>query len=120
MATKKIGGPTFVRIDGTLLRSKGDVTYSAGGVQAEDIVGSDGVHGYTEKPISGMLKLTVSVTDDLDVGAICKKRGATVSAALPSGKTFTLPNAWCVSPGEVNSVTGEVEFEFRGEQGFVR
>ena len=64
-----------------------------------------------------MVKLTISVTADTDVAKLKASRNSTISLPLPSGKTFTLPNAWCVSESEVNATSGEVELEFHGSVG---
>lgn len=117
MATYNIGGPVFAKIDGVLVRSRDDVSFSYGGYKAEDVVGSDGVHGFMEKPSVAMVKLKISKTPDLDIAAIKKKRTATISLPLPNGKTFTLANAWQVGEAEVNPNTGEVELEFHASVG---
>ncbi|HBO81690.1 MAG TPA: phage tail protein, partial [Cupriavidus sp.] len=53
--TNRLAGIAFITVDGQNYMLQADLTYRVSKVERESLVGQDTVHGYSEKPSTGMI-----------------------------------------------------------------
>ena len=115
MATKRIGGLIFFKVGDTQYDAKGDFSYSLGIPMKKQVVGSDGVHGYTVTPQIPFIE--GKVTDNgaaLFVQKLRSLEDVTVTLLLSSKKTIQLNGAVEASDGTVTTGEGECVVRFEG------
>lgn len=113
MSTSK-GGIAYVKVNGSLLKAVGAFTYNLGNPKREALLGSDGVHGYSEKPQTPYIAGEIRDDPDMDVAALQATTDATVTLELNNGKVITLRNAWYAGEGTGNSEEAKFDFRFEG------
>lgn len=117
MAARAAGGIIVVRANGVQLRAKGDWTYNDGTPMREAVVGSDSVHGFKEAPRVAFIQGAITDVGDVDVRALKRMTGATITLDLANGKTFVLSDAWFAGEGDVSTGEGEIAVRFEGVSG---
>jgi hypothetical protein len=117
MSGQRRGGLISVQANGTIYNAKGAFTYNLGQPKRDPVVGSDGVHGYTEKPQIAFIEGAITDREDLDLAALLTMTDATVTLQLAVGKIVILRNAWYASEGTGNTEEGEIPFRFEGKSG---
>lgn len=110
-------GIIYLKIDGALCEAKGDFTYSIGSPKRGSLVGSDGVHGYTEAPQVPFIEGAITDRLDLDLKAFQATDGATVTLELANGKTIVLRDAWYANEGQVKTSEAEIPVRFEAKTG---
>ena len=117
MANDRVGGIIFIKRDGIQLQAKGEFTYNLGVPKREAVVGSDEVHGFSEKPQVPMIEGAITDSSDLDLKKdVLEVRDALVTLDLANGKTVVLRDAFYAADGNVKTDEGEVEFKFEGRE----
>lgn len=111
---KPIAGIVTVKVDGSQLRVKSNVTYNLGFDKLEGIVGHDGVHGPKSTPQIPYIAFEMTDKADLSWKKLYGIRNATVTADLANGKTIVLRNSWNASDGEGNSEEANSSLRFEG------
>lgn len=106
-------GLIWVQVDGRRLEAKGDFTIGAGQPLRNAIIGSDGVHGYTETAQVAYIEGATTDSADLDTVALRNATNLTVTLELNNGKTWVLEEAWYAGEGAMT--TGESELPVRFE-----
>ena len=114
MANRRLGGIIAVKADGVQFRAKGAWDYNLGEPQKKMIAGSDGVHGFSEKPQVPFIEGAFSDSDEVDMKAVRAIRDATITLTLANGKIISLNEAIEASEGNVNTEEGEAEVRFEG------
>lgn len=114
---RAVGGIMVARANGVQLRAKGDWTYNDGEPTREAVVGADGVHGFKRVPRTAFIEGAITDTGDVDVRALKRLEGATITLDLANGKTFVLAQAWFAGEGTVSTGEGEIAVRFEGERG---
>lgn len=110
-------GIIFFKVDGTQYDAKGNFTYNLGQSKREGILGADGVHGYKETPQQSFIEGEITDRSDLDLAALVKLDGVTVTLELGNGKVVTLRDAWFAAEGTGNSEEGNIQVRFEGMSG---
>lgn len=113
MSGQRKGGIISLQVGGVGQDCKGDATYDLGNPERSAIVGTSGVHGYSEKPKVAYVEVELTDRGDLDVSALENTTDKTVTLVLANGKTIMLPRAYYAGKGEHNS--GEGQFTARFE-----
>ena len=113
---RRVGGIIFVKVDGEQLQAKGEFTYNLGVPKREVVVGSDEVHGFSEKPQAPMLEGAITDSDELDVKTILSLRDSLATLDLANGKTFVLREAFYAGDGNIKTDEGEIEFKLNGTE----
>lgn len=114
MATQRVGGTVFVKVDGTQYKVKGSWTYNLGQPMREEVVGSDSVHGYTEKPQAPYISGAITDDSETDLKSLLNITGATIQMELANNKIIVLEQAFFSGEGSGTTEEGEVEVKFVG------
>lgn len=108
------GGIIQVATNGVVRDAKGAFDYALGTPKRDTVVGSNGVHGFTETPQVPFIEGAITDSADLDLKALFVLEDATVTLVLANGKTIVLRNAWYAGEGTANTEQGEVAVRFEG------
>ncbi len=112
---KPLGGRVFLKIDGEQLSVLGNITSNVGQtVTRETVTGTDGVHGYTEKPVAPFIQCDLTERAEFPLSMISAVNDATITAELADGRSLLLRNAFQVGDVERNpegGSLGSVRFE---------
>ncbi|NNM70171.1 MAG: phage tail protein [Gallionella sp.] len=111
--TNRLAGIAYISVDGVSYMLSADATYKVSRVERESLTGQDRVHGYSEKPIPGMISATLRDAGGLSVAAFNAMTNNTVTLELANGKTVVGRNMWTVESQEVK--TAEATFEVKWE-----
>lgn len=119
MATVKnrVGGIIELKVDGEILKAKGNFTYNLGRPRREAVVGADAVHGFKETPQVPFIEGEITDSYDIDLTNLVSINGATVYLALANGKSIVLRDAWYAGEGTGNTEEGNVACRFEGMSG---
>lgn len=108
------GGIIQFQVNGVLHEAKGNFTYNLGRPKREALVGSDTVHGYTEKPQPAFIEGEITDRSELDLDALVRVTNATVTLVLAVGKVISLGGAWYAGEGTGNSDEGNIGVRYEG------
>jgi len=115
MASKRVGGIVIVKSNGHQYQAKGSFTYRLSVPKKEAVIGSDSVHGYKETPVVGFIEGSITDSKELNLEALQKTTGATVTLNLANGKTIGCKDAYYAADGDGTTEEGEIQFRFEGE-----
>lgn len=117
----RLAGTAFLSVDGTTYPLVGDFEYMPSNVSREPLIGMDGVHGYTEKPIAGYIKGTLRDAGGFAVADLNAMVGVNVTVVLANGKTINGHNMWQNGTEGLSAKSAEatIEIEWGGIQGSV-
>lgn len=115
--TQRIAGIIQVISNGVTQNAKGDFSYNLGNPKRTAIVGSDKVHGFTEKPQPAFIEGEITDRGDTDLDALTKLKDATVQVALANGKTVVLRNAWYAGEGTGHTDEANIDVRFESDSG---
>lgn len=105
------------KADGQRYFAKGNWTYNIGADKSEEVVGADGVHGFSEKPQAPFIEGVITDQSDLDLKKLLTLKNATVTLSLRNGKVVVLRQARYAGDGNVTTEEGEIEARFVGLSG---
>lgn len=111
----RIGGTLFAKVNGAQVKTKGSWTYNLGNPKREQVVGSDGVHGYKELPQVPYCDGIITDQPDLDVSALQNIVDGDIILELANGKTVAFRNACYAADGDVTTEEGEIQVRFEAE-----
>lgn len=112
----RVGGEIFVTLSGTgRLRARGTFTCNTGHPKRSAVVGSGGVHGYSEEEQVPFIEGEIT-KKGIDIDALCQVDGETVTAELADGSVFVLQDAWFAGDGNVDTQDGKMQVRFEGLQ----
>lgn len=114
-----VGGTAYLKTNGQQYKLRGNLTYFAGSLEREDVVGMDGVHGYKEMPKAPFVQADLTDAPNLDAKQFETMTDVTVSIQLGNGKQFILSNAWCTQAPEMDASEGQGTVRFVGLRGEV-
>lgn len=109
-------GRIYFKVDGAQYDAKGSYSYNLGVDKRDALVGSDGIHGYKEMPQVAYVEGVITDGSEVDVAALAKLDGVTVTLELVSGKTIVLSDAWFAGEGTVTTEEGEVAVRFESRK----
>ncbi len=113
----RVGGLIQVQTGGVIQNAKGDFDYNIGRPIRKAVVGSDGVHGYTEEAQPAFIEGKITDRGDLDLNALVMMKDVTVTLAAANGKVIVLRNAWYAGEGTVNTGEGEIVVRYESKIG---
>lgn len=115
MAVTRRGGIVFLSINGIQYDVKGVATYEIVGLERADVVGQDGIHGYSERPVAATLKLALTDVGTLDLKELALISDATIALQLANSKTISFRDAWGTGNWQAESSEGEITAEFHAK-----
>ncbi len=113
--SQRKAGIIQVSLNGVLQDAKGAFTYNLGKPIRKAIVGSDGVHGYTEEPQVAFVEGAFTDRGSLDLEALVTMEGALVTVNLANQKVIVLRDAWYAGEGSATTEEGEIVIRFEGK-----
>lgn len=108
------GGIIQFSVNGVRYDAKGDYSYNLGRPKRETVTGSDAVHGYKEVPQPPFIEGEITDRAGLDLDALVRLTGATVTLELANGKIIALRSAWYAGEGTGNTDEGNIDVRFEG------
>jgi hypothetical protein len=109
-----LAGTSYLYIDGIEYDVVSGVGYQVATSMKETLVGQNGVHGYSVKPVAPYIKATIRDNAGTSVADFQAMDSVSVSLELASGKRITGNGMWCVNATEVNSDEATFEVRFEG------
>jgi len=103
-----------LQINGEIESAKGNFTYGLGAHRREAIIGSDGIHGYLERPQVGFIEGEITDRGDLDLRKIFEGKDVTVTLALANEKVVVLRDAWFAGEGVGNTNEANIAVRWEG------
>ena len=116
MATPQVG-LVSLRVNGDVLRIKGNVTYGLGGQVREPVNGQTGLIGFQVAQMGAFIEVESLDADDVDLGALQNMQDATITCQLRNGKTVVVSEASVVGRIEVSGEDGGFTVRFEGPNG---
>ena len=110
----RIGGIISLKINGDMYFAKGNFTYNLGKPKKEGVVGSDRVHGYTEKPQVPFIEGEITDRNELNLEDLVTLDDATVTLELANGKVIMLREGWYAGEGTGNTEEGNIALRIEG------
>lgn len=116
---KRRAGIIQVTGNGVRYDAKGNWTYNLGRPKRESIVGSDGIHGFMEKPQPAFIEGEITDSSSLSLAELVSIESATIVLQLavgPNGpaKAIVLRDAAFTGEGTGNSEEGNIAVRFEG------
>ncbi len=115
--SQRRGGLIQFQIGGVLQDAKGSFSYNLGRPMREAIIGSDTVHGYSEKPQVAFIEGEITDRGTLDLASLVETTSTTITLELANGKVVVLRDAWYAGEGTGNTEEGNIEVRFEGASG---
>lgn len=115
--TNRLGGVINFTCDGVPYFIRGNMKVTLGGVKREAVVGQDGVHGYTEMPISPSIEGEFTTRPGLSIARMQDITNSTITAQLANGSTYVLTQAWTEAAYEIETAEGKFNAKFCGMDG---
>lgn len=113
MANKILGRAT-VKVDGRTVLNKRGATLDIGGVQRTPVIGSQGVHGFSEEIQAPKLDLRITQDASFALEDIRKIENATILFQGDDGVSYVLNGAFSTSVPTLAEVDGEITASFSG------
>jgi hypothetical protein len=117
MASNRIAGVAYLRVDGNQYALRGNLTVSIDLFERAGVAGQDGVHGFTETQRVPFISGDISDSAGLSLTDLRAIEDATVMAELANGKSYLLRNAWTADAHELNAAEGTIAVKFEGMKG---
>jgi hypothetical protein len=112
--SQRIAGKISFSVNGVRQNAKGSFSYNLGRDVRESVMGSDGFHGFMEKPQPAFIEGEISDRAGLDLAALVDTTDATVTLELGNGKVIALRDAFFAGEGTGNSEEGNIAVRFEG------
>ena len=103
---RKVSGQLMFAVDGVRYLARGNFEYSLGGWKKSPVVGSDGMHGYSEEPIPSYIQGDITDTQETSMAAVHNIDGKTALLKLANGKSILLRDTYDASDQMVNAQEG--------------
>jgi hypothetical protein len=114
MAAYVVGGIAYLKVNGEQYLLRGDCMVSPDTLERKEVIGQDGMHGYTETPHAASIKATLTDRAGLSVTAFQNMRDVTVTLEELNGKTYVLRNAFTTAARTINTAEGSFEVTWVG------
>lgn len=115
--SNQVTGVVRIKIDGELVESKEGAKFSGiNMVEREEQMSSDGVAGFSEKPVVPMIECTLIHKASLNLTAIGAITNSTIFFECDTGKVYALYEAWCATALDLTGGGGEVPVTFKGRR----
>lgn len=113
MAAPQVG-VISVRVNGNVLRLRGNVTYSLGGLVREAVEGPLGLAAFKVSGMAPFVEVESVDAADVDLAALQEIAGATITVQLRNAKTIVCNDASVVGLIETSSEDGGFTVRFVG------
>jgi hypothetical protein len=110
----RVGGVAFLKVDGFQYALRGDLTIEIQLYERTEVVGQDGMHGYTEAPHADFISATITDLGGLSVRQLENVTCSTVTAELHNGKVYILRDAFTTDVRPLNTSEGSIAVKFVG------
>lgn len=117
MATPKIAGTVFIKLDGEQLEVSGGVECPISSVMRETKMGPNGPGGYSEMAQLPYIKVSAFLRPEFPREKVTESVDMTITAELANGKVYVLSNAYHVGESAAKNDDGTVDLEFNGATG---
>lgn len=107
-----VGGTAFVTIDGKTYELVARARYRTTLVERETAKGMDGIHGFIERPVSGMIAGQFRDRGGQKLSDFGAMRDVTIVLELVNGKVITGSHMWSTTAAEVDASDGTFEATF--------
>ncbi|GCL64314.1 phage tail tube protein [Pseudaquabacterium pictum] len=112
----KVHSQAYIKTDGKLLQTLDGAKLDKGGVERSPVMGSTGLHGYSEVKKPGMLTCEISLAQGTSLAEIEKITDATVTYEADTGQTYVIRHAFVTKTLTVQAGEGgKVAVEFCGD-----
>jgi hypothetical protein len=109
-----LAGTSYLYIDGVEYDVVDSVGWQSARSVKETMVGQNGVHGFSVKPVAPYIKAKIRDNAGTRVADFEAMESVSVSLELVSGKRVTGNGMWCVNAQEVNADDATFEVRFEG------
>lgn len=111
----QVTGRVYISLSGIgRIRSKEGAKLNTGGIEREAAISDAGVDGFSEKVVAPSVDCTIHHTADIRLSQLQAFADGTLTFETDTGRVFTLRNAWCAKPPELNK--GEVSLQFQAQE----
>jgi hypothetical protein len=117
MATKRLAGTCYIKVDGEQLEVSGGVEAPINDSKREPVSSVTGVAGYKETTIVPYVKVTAILVPGFPKAKLSSSDNMTITAEMANGDVYTLSGAWLANEAVHNAEDGTVELEFNGTKG---
>jgi hypothetical protein len=114
MAAYVVGGIAYLKVNGEQYLLRGDLMISPDRYERKEVIGQDGMHGYTETPHAPSIKATLTDRAGLSIAQFENMTDVTVTAEELNGKTYVLRNAFTTTARQINTAEGSFEVTWVG------
>ena len=116
--TGRLGGITFLTVNGESYDIVSDANWNATAVKRETMMGQSRVEGYSEMPSPGYIGATIRDNAAYSVRELNNLTSASVIMQLPNGKTVSGDGMWVTEISEVKTMEGTFTVRFDGSDVF--
>ncbi|HYX32773.1 MAG TPA: phage tail tube protein [Oligoflexus sp.] len=114
-----VGGKITISVNGIRYRAKGKFKYNLGGYTLKEVIGHDGVEGYSKTPRPPSIEGVITDHADFDITEnLYSVTDATVLLELANGKNVTFKEAFYTGAGDIETDEGEIEFKMSAKKAF--
>lgn len=117
MTSRRVGGLIQVSANGVLYDAKGNFSYNLGRPKRTAVVGSTGVHGFSEEAQPAFVEGEITDRSTLDLAALADLEDATITLTLANAKVIVLREAWFAGDGTGNSEQGNIAVRWEAPAG---
>lgn len=110
----RVGGLIALKIDGDLVKAKGNFTYNLGAPKRDAVIGADTVHGYKEVVQVPFIEGELTDHRGMSLEALIYGEDKTITLELANGKVIVLREAWFAGEGTGNTEEGNIAIRFEG------
>lgn len=110
----RVGGLIALKIDGDLVKAKGNFTYNLGAPKRDAVIGADAVHGYKEVVQVPFIEGELTDHRGMSLEALVYGEDKTITLELANGKVIVLREAWFAGEGTGNTEEGNIAIRFEG------
>jgi hypothetical protein len=109
----QVTGICYVKVNGSVLRTKEGATLDLGGKARTPVVGHE-VYGYAEKVQPAVLEAKLAHTADTDLTDIKDWVDATLIFETDTGKQFIVANAFTTDTVKLSAGEGDIDLKMAG------
>lgn len=113
----KLSGACYVTVDGQSLSLQGALTAPINSVVRETVLGSAGVAGFRETPVTPHVTGTFYFDKNFPLELLQRGEDMTIVAQCGNGRTYVLSGAYLTEEQEYNADDGTVTLRFDGMHG---
>ncbi len=117
MATKKIAGTCYFKVNGEQLELTGNLKFPLSNVTRETKLSTSGVAGYSETVTAPYIEGDFLIPADFPLAEIKDNTSLTITAECANGWVYTLSEAYLVGDAVFSPIDGTMSLKFEGTNG---